>query len=41
MKKGRIIVLDKINKKSAAALLVNGQLHDLLICAPPSLFKKS
>ena len=31
MKKGRIIVLDKINKKSAAALLVNGQLHDLLI----------
>ena len=31
MKKGRIVVLDEVNGKSAAALLVNGQLHDLLI----------
>jgi Ribonuclease G/E len=31
MKKGRIVVLDEVNNKSAAALLVNGQLHDLLI----------
>ena len=31
MKKGRIVVLDTVNGKSAAALLVNGKLHDLLI----------
>tara|TARA_R110002096_G_scaffold22170_2_gene71470 strand:+ start:9445 stop:10494 length:1050 start_codon:yes stop_codon:yes gene_type:complete len=31
MRKGRIVVLDEVNGKSAAALLVNGQLHDLLI----------
>jgi len=31
MKKGRIVVIDEVNDKPAAALLVNGQLTDLLI----------
>jgi Ribonuclease G/E len=31
MKKGRIVVIDEINQKPAAALLVNGKLEDLLI----------
>jgi len=31
MKKGRIVVIDEVNGKPAAALLVNGQLTDLLI----------
>ena len=31
MRKGRIVVLDQVNDKPAAALLVNGQLQDLLI----------
>ena len=37
MRKGRIVVLDKVNGKSAAALLVNGQIHDLLIEADNNL----
>jgi len=39
MKKGRIIVLDEVNGKPAAALLVNGQIHDLLIEADNNLPK--
>ena len=37
MRKGRIVVLDEVNGKSAAALLVNGQIHDLLIEADNNL----
>ncbi|MDC0121024.1 ribonuclease E/G [Amylibacter sp.] len=39
MKKGRIVVLDEVNGKPAAALLVNGQIHDLLIEADNNLPK--
>ena len=39
MKKGRIVVLDVVNGKPAAALLVNGQIHDLLIEADNNLPK--
>ena len=39
MKKGRIVVLDEVNSKPAAALLVNGQIHDLLIEADNNLPK--
>ena len=39
MKKGRIVVLDVVNGNPAAALLVNGQIHDLLIEADNNLPK--
>ncbi|MDC0095099.1 ribonuclease E/G [Amylibacter sp.] len=39
MKKGRIVVLDEVNGKPAAALLVNGKIHDLLIEADNNLPK--
>ena len=39
MKKGRIVVLDEVNGKPSAALLVNGQIHDLLIEADNNLPK--
>lgn len=34
MRKGRIAVIDRIGGRSAAALLVDGQLHDLLVDPP-------